>query len=104
MNRVKQGDTVEVICGKEKGKRGQVLKVLSKSRVVVKGLMMSKHYVKSTPQEKGGIVEKESAIHVSNVMPLDPIHQRPTRIRFKMKDGEKNRIAKSGEALVRVKK
>ena len=100
MNRIKQGDVVQVICGKEKGKKGQVLKILKdKDRVIIKGLMLSKHYVKPSQQNKGGIVEKESAIHLSNVMPLDPDSNRPTRVRFSEVNGQKVRVAKSGSAL-----
>ena len=75
MDRVRKGDTVVVIAGKEKGKRGKVLRVLTDktSRVVIERVKMVKRHTKPTQQNpQGGIIEKEGSVHLSNVMPVDP--------------------------------
>ena len=102
MMRVKKGDTVVVIAGKDKGKKGTVVKVMPKAnRVVVEGVnMVTKHVKPSQADPEGGIVNKEAPIHISNVMPLDPETGKGTRVRFEMKDGKKVRIAvKSGKEI-----
>lgn len=110
--RIKQGDTVQVIAGREKGKIGKVLKVLGKKhRVIVEGLHMVKRHSKPKKQgETGGIVEKAGSVDVSNVMPLDPKEKNcGVRVKTKMvedkKGKQKFRIShKSGEALDEHKK
>lgn len=99
---VKKGDKVMVITGKDKGKTGVILAAFpKKDRVLVEGVNIVKKHTKpnqSNPQ--GGIVSQEAAIHVSNVMPIDPKTGEPTRVGYKFEDGKKIRIAKkSGEAL-----
>ncbi|ACQ70548.1 50S ribosomal protein L24 [Exiguobacterium profundum] len=98
---VKKGDTVQVMSGKDKGKQGVILKAMpSKNRVVVEGVnVMKKHAKPSQANPQGGILEIEAPIHVSNVMPLDPKTGKPTRVGFKVVDGKKVRVAKSGESL-----
>lgn len=98
---VKKGDTVQVISGKDKGKQGVILKAMpSKNRVVVEGVnVIKKHAKPSQANPQGGILEIEAPIHVSNVMPLDPKTGKPTRVGFKVVDGKKVRVAKSGESL-----
>ncbi|MBQ6459714.1 MULTISPECIES: 50S ribosomal protein L24 [Exiguobacterium] len=98
---VKKGDTVQVMSGKDKGKQGVILKAMpSKNRVVVEGVnVMKKHSKPSQANPQGGILEIEAPIHVSNVMPLDPKTGKPTRVGFKVVDGKKVRVAKSGESL-----
>ncbi|MCC5891745.1 MULTISPECIES: 50S ribosomal protein L24 [Exiguobacterium] len=98
---VKKGDTVQVMSGKDKGKQGVILKAMpSKNRVVVEGVnVMKKHAKPSQANPQGGILEIEAPIHVSNVMPLDPKTGKPTRVGFKVVDGKKVRVAKSGEVL-----
>lgn len=105
MQRIRKGDLVQVIAGKEKGKRGRVVKVLyKKQRVVIERLMMVKRHTKpSQTNQQGGILEKEGSIHLSNVMPVDPQTDRPTRVRIQDKDGVRTRIAKSG-ALIEAQK
>lgn len=105
MQRIRKGDLVQVIAGKEKGKRGRVIKVLyKKERVVIERLMMVKRHTKPTQQnQQGGILEKEGSIHLSNVMPVDPQTDKPTRVRIQDKDGVRTRIAKSG-ALIEAQK
>jgi large subunit ribosomal protein L24 len=105
MQRVRKGDLVQVIAGKEKGKRGRVVKVLyKKQRVVIERLMMVKRHTKpSQTNQQGGILEKEGSIHLSNVMPVDPQTDKPTRVRIQDKDGVRTRVAKSG-ALIEAQK
>jgi len=99
---VKKGDKVMVITGKDKGKTGTVLAAFpKKDRVLVEGInVVKKHSKPSQINPQGGIVSQEAAIHVSNVMLLDPKTNEPTRIGYKEVDGKKVRVAKkSGEAL-----
>lgn len=99
---VKKGDKVQVISGKDKGKQGTILEALpKKDRVVVEGVnIVTKHAKPSQDNPQGGIIEVEAPIHVSNVMPLDPKTNEPTRVGYKFVDGKKVRIAKkSGEQL-----
>lgn len=104
--KIRRGDTVVVITGKDKGKSGQVLRVLdAKNRVVVSDINMRTRHVKATPNRAGEIVKYEAAIHASNVMLLDPKSGKPTRVGFKIDaKGRKMRIArKSGEEIVKTK-
>lgn len=100
---VKTGDTVIVIAGKEKGKKGKVIATYPKrDRVVVEGLNMVKRHTKpSQNNPQGGIITKEAAIHVSNVMLVDPESGKPTRVKMvQQPDGTKVRTAvKSGKAI-----
>ncbi|MGB1699243.1 MAG: 50S ribosomal protein L24 [Nannocystaceae bacterium] len=103
MERVRKGDDVVIIAGKDKGMRGTVLRVLpGADRVVVKGVnIVTKHRKPTRDNQRGGIEKREAAIHLSNVMLADPQSGEPTRVRFKnLKDGKKVRVAvKSGEQL-----
>ncbi|MEO9195399.1 MAG: 50S ribosomal protein L24 [Polyangia bacterium] len=101
MDRVRKGDTVVVISGKEKGKRGKVLRVVKKTgRVVVERLQMVKRHTKPTQQNaQGGIIEKEGTIHLSNVMLLDPGSDKPTRMKIKNENGTRSRVGKSGTVI-----
>lgn len=94
---VKKGDTVIVIAGKDKGKVGKVLKALpSEDRVVVEGVAIVKRHSKPSQKDpQGGIIEKEAAIHVSNVMPYDEDKKKGSRVGHKMVDGEKVRYMKT---------
>ena len=101
--KIKKGDYVVVIAGKDKGQKGEVLKVVPKeSRVVVKGVKMVKRHVRpSQADPEGGIKQFEAPIHVSNVAHIDPKDSKPTRVGFKtLKDGQKVRVTKkSGEVI-----
>ncbi len=101
MERIRKGDTVMVITGKEKGKRGKVLRVLHKTnRVVIERVMMVKRHTKPSQQNpQGGIVEKEGSIHLSNVMPVDPGSDKASRVRVGVVDGRRRRLAKSGTII-----
>ena len=99
--KIKKGDKVVVITGRDKGKSGEILKVLrAENRVIVQGINMAQRHQKQSMQQEGGIVQKELAIHVSNVALLDPKSDKPTRVGYKMDGERKIRIARrSGEAL-----
>ena len=102
--RLKKNDLVEVIAGRDAGKRGKILMVLrDKGRVVVQGVGFVKRHTRPNPQRniKGGIAEREAAIHVSNVMIVSPDNDKRTRIAQKtLADGRKVRVSrKTGEAL-----
>ena len=100
---VRKGDTVMVVAGKERGKRGKVLRVFpDKKRVVIERINMIKKHQRPTQKvRQGGIIEREGAIHLSNVMLVDPTSGNPTRIGMKvLADGRKVRVAtKSGEII-----
>ncbi len=92
--KIKTGDNVIVITGKDKGKTGNVLSVLrSKDRIVVEGVNIVKHHRKATQENPGKIEEKEASIHISNVSHLDPDSGKPTRVKYEVKDGVKKRIS-----------
>jgi large subunit ribosomal protein L24 len=102
--RLRKDDLVEVIAGRDAGKRGKILVVLrDKGRVVVQGVGFVKRHTRPNPQRniKGGIAEREAAIHVSNVMIVSPDNDKRTRIAQKtLADGRKVRVSrKTGEAL-----
>jgi large subunit ribosomal protein L24 len=102
--RLKKDDLVEVIAGRDAGKRGKILMVLrEKGRVIVQGVGFVKRHTRPNPQRniKGGIAEREAAIHVSNVMIVSPDNDKRTRIAQKtLADGRKVRVSrKTGEAL-----
>ncbi|GAA0323414.1 50S ribosomal protein L24 [Bacillus carboniphilus] len=99
---VKKGDKVMVISGKDKGKTGVILAAYpKKNRVLVEGVnIVKKHAKPSQLNPQGGIISHEAAIHVSNVMPIDPKSGQPTRVGYTEVDGKKVRVAKkSGEKL-----
>ena len=106
MTHVRKGDTVVVVAGKERGKRGKVLRVIpEKGRVVVERINMVKKHQRPTQKvRQGGIIEREGAIHLSNVMLVDPSSDKPTRVGMKaLSDGKKVRVARrSGEMLDRA--
>ena len=100
--RIRKGDEVIVISGRDKGKKGSVLKVLTdQDRILVQGVHMVKRHQRQSQTEQGGIVEKEASIHVSNVALLDPDGGEATRVGFRsLEDGRKVRYAKrSGEVI-----
>ena len=92
--KIKTGDNVIVIAGKDKGKTGNVLSVFrGKDRIVVEGVNIVKHHRKATQENPGKIEEKEASIHISNVSHLDPDSGKPTRVKYEVKDGVKKRIS-----------
>jgi large subunit ribosomal protein L24 len=101
--RLRKDDVVVVIAGKDAGKRGKILQVIrEKNRVVVQGVNFIKRHTRPNPQRniKGGIAEREAALHVSNVMLVDPESDKRTRVKSKvLEDGQRARVAKSGALL-----
>ena len=99
--KIKTGDKVIVIAGKDKGKTGNVSSVIKAvDRVVVEGVNMVKHHKKATQENPGRIEEKEASIHISNVALIDPETNQATRVGFELSDGKKVRVArKSGKAI-----
>ena len=100
----RKGDTVIVMTGRDKGKQGEILRVLpAAQRVYVRGVNIVKRHTRPTQTQTGGIVEKEAPIHMSNLAHIDPKTDEPTRIGFKfMEDKTKVRYAKrSGEIIDR---
>ncbi|MBT4041713.1 MAG: 50S ribosomal protein L24 [Rhodospirillales bacterium] len=100
--KIKKGDRVQVLTGKSKGLRGEVLKVITgKDRAVVQGVNMIKRHTKPNQAQPGGIIEKEAPVHVSNLAHIDPKTDKPTRVGFKtLDDGRKVRVASgSGEVI-----
>jgi len=102
--KVKKGDEVIVITGKNKGKKGKVLSVLPKeNKAVVSGVNLVKKHTKPSQNSEGGIIQKELPIHISNISLIDPKSGTSTRVGFKtLEDGSKVRVAKkSGEIIAR---
>lgn len=102
MAKVKRNDQVVVIAGKDKGKKGRVLRVITdKDRVLVEGVGMVKKHVKPNPQRNiaGGILEQEAPIHISNVMLLDS-EGRATRVGYRVEGEKKVRVARSNKAEI----
>ena len=100
--KIKTGDEVIVIAGKDKGMKGRVLKVYrDKDRVLVEHVNMIKKHVKpSTENPKGGIEEREAPIHISNVALVDPKTGEPTRVGYEIKDGKKVRVSKKSKEVI----
>ena len=102
--KVRKGDKVVVISGKDKNKRGEVLRVLpAEGRAVVQGLNVVTRHTRQSMQTQGGLVKREASIHLSNLMLIDPSTDKPTRVGFKtLDDGTKVRVARrSGEQIDR---
>jgi len=103
MNKIRKGDDVIVITGKDKGKRGTVLNRVDDQRVVVEGINRVKKHTKPNPMkgQPGGIVEKEMPIHISNVALFNPATKKADRVGFKaLDDGRKVRVFKSNSEVV----
>lgn len=102
--KIRAGDNVVVITGKDKGKTGSVLRVLATThRVVVAGINMRTKHVRATPQRPGQRLQYEASIHMSNIMLIDPKTKKRTRVGFAVSKGKKDRIAKrSGEVIART--
>jgi large subunit ribosomal protein L24 len=100
--KVKKGDRVVVLTGRDKGKRGEVLQVIpAENRALVQGINIVRRHQKQSPQQDGGIIAKEAPIHISNIAVEDPADGTPSRVGFKVTDdGRKVRFAKrSGETI-----
>lgn len=105
MRRIRKGDEVIVIAGKDKSRRGKITQVISDERVIVAGVNMAKRHTKPNPARgvAGGIIEREAAIHVSNVMLFNPLTKKGDRVGFRvLEDGRKVRYFKSNNEVVDV--
>ena len=103
MRKIRKGDDVIILAGRDKGKRGSVLKVVSDEHVIVENCNMVKKHVKPNPNvgETGGIVEKEMPLHVSNVALFNPVTGKGDRVGFRiLEDGRKVRYFKSNNEVV----
>jgi len=99
--KIKKGDTVEIVAGKDKGERGSVLRVYPRTqRVVVAELNMIKKHQKAGQNREAGIVDKEAPLHVSNVMVVDPSDDKPCRVGFEVREGHKTRVSKRTGAVL----
>ena len=101
--RIRKGDRVVVVTGADRGKRGEVLRVIPKEdRAVVQGVNVAKKHTKASGMgQPGGIIEKEAAIHLSNIMLIDPETDKPTRIAHRVLDnGSKARVARASGRVI----
>jgi large subunit ribosomal protein L24 len=100
--KIKKGDKVIVIAGRDKGKRGEVRQVMpTEDRALVAGVHLVRRHTRQTAQTEGGIITKESTIHLSNLSIVDPKTSKPTRVGFKiLDDGRKVRVAKRSGDLI----
>jgi large subunit ribosomal protein L24 len=102
MNKIRKGDNVVVLTGKDKGRTGEVLSVMPKeNRALVRGINMVVRHQRQTQAQEGGLIRKEAPIHLSNLAVADPKDGKPTRVGFRVeKDGNKVRVAKrSGDVI-----
>jgi large subunit ribosomal protein L24 len=100
--KIKKGDKVVLLAGRDKGRNGEVVKVMpTEERAIVRGLNMVRKHQKQTQTQEGGIISKEASIHLSNIAIADPKDGKATRVAFKvLDDGRKVRVAKrSGETI-----
>ena len=103
MKKIRKGDTVVVIAGRDKGRKGAVIEVLADERVRVEGLNMSKKHQKPNPNMNipGGIIEREAPLHISTVAIYNPATQKADRVGFRsLEDGRKVRVFKSNREMV----
>ena len=99
--KIKTGDAVVVITGKDKGKTGNVTSVIkSNDRVIVEGINIVKRHRKATQESPGKIEEKESSIHISNIAHIDPESGKATRVKYDIKDGVKRRLSVGSGSLL----
>lgn len=101
MQKIRKGDKVVVLAGKDKGRTGEVVQVMPKEdKAVVRGMNMIARHQKQSASQEGGIIRKEAPLHLSNIAIADPKDNKPTRVGFDFRDGKKVRIAKrSGEVI-----
>jgi len=102
MQKIKKGDNVVVLAGKDKGRSGEVLRVMPKDdKAVVRGINQIRRHQKQSQTQEGGIITKEAPIHLSNIALVDPKDGKPSKIGFKVKDdGTRVRVAKRSGAEI----
>lgn len=105
MQKIKKDDTIIVLTGKDRGRTGRVIKHLRENRILVEGINLVKKHQKPNPQKniQGGIVTKETGIHISNIALLNPVTKKPDRVGFRvLEDGRKVRYFKSNNEIIDV--
>ena len=105
MKKLKKGDSVIIISGKDKGKKGEILRIIEPDKLVISNANLAKKHVKPNPnkQETGGILEREMPMHISNIMILNPLTKKGDKIGFKkLEDGKKVRIYKSNQEVIDI--
>tara|TARA_Y100000748_G_scaffold212666_1_gene178346 strand:+ start:934 stop:1251 length:318 start_codon:yes stop_codon:yes gene_type:complete len=105
MKKLKKGDSIIVVSGKDKGKKGEILRVIEPDKLIISNINLAKKHVKPNPNknESGGIIEKEMPIHISNVMMFNPITKKGDRVGFKnLEDGKKVRVYKSNKEVIDI--
>jgi large subunit ribosomal protein L24 len=96
MQKIRKGDKVVVLTGKDKGRNGEVLRVMPKDdKAVVRGVNIIRRHQKQSQSQEGGIISKEAPIHLSNIALVDPKDGKATRVGFEVRDGKKVRVAKN---------
>lgn len=101
MQKIRKGDKVVVLAGKDKGRTGEVVAVMPKEdRAVVRGVNMVKRHQRQTQTQEAGIINKEAPLHLSNLAIADPQDGKPTRVGFKVEDGKKVRVAKRSGVVI----
>jgi large subunit ribosomal protein L24 len=101
MQKIRKGDKVVVLAGKDKGRTGEVIRMMPKDdQAVVRGINMVRRHQRQSQTQEGGIISKEAPIHLSNIAVADPKDGKPTRIGFEVKDGKKVRVAKRSGATI----
>ncbi|MDN2580629.1 50S ribosomal protein L24 [Aquibium sp. ELW1220] len=103
MQKIRKGDKVVVLAGKDKGRTGEVLRMMpSEDKALVRGINIIRRHQRQSQTTEGGIISKEAPIHVSNIAIADPKDGKPTRVGFEVKDGKKVRVAKRSGASIDV--
>ena len=103
MNKIRKGDKVVILAGKDKGRTGEVIQVMPKEdSALVRGINMVKRHQRQSQTQEAGIINKEAPIHLSNLGVADPKDGKPTRVGFVEKDGKKVRVAKRSGATIDV--
>lgn len=101
MQKIRKGDKVVVLTGKDKGRNGEVLQVMPKeNRALVRGINMVKRHQRQTQSQQAGIINKEAPVHLSNLAIADPKDGKPTRVGFRIDDDRKVRVAKRSGAVI----
>jgi large subunit ribosomal protein L24 len=99
--KIKKGDKVVIISGKDRGERGTVLRVFSKSsKVLIEERNMVKKHQKQGQNQEAGIIDKEAPLHISNIMLVDPSDDKPCRVGFEVREGHKTRVSKRTGAVL----
>ncbi len=103
MQKIRKGDKVVVLAGKDKGRTGEVVTVMPKDdKALVRGINMIRRHQRQSQSQEGGIISKEAPIHLSNLAVADPKDGKPTRVGFEVKDGKKVRVSKRSGATIDV--